>query len=208
MEENRKTAKNSSLNKTWLLVTGLVILTAVLLVISLNTKSLPGLPSVTEEVKKDFAYTSLIFSDEPRPSTISGTFDLDININTDKNEVTGVQLELDFDPKALTRVDIRAGDFLINRAVLIKNIDIKNGRVTYAIGNRPGQAAVKGAGVIAVLSFSKVSGDQTSINFLPHTAVSAPGYNQSVLRETVSAVIGAPPSPTSVQTFLSPIPTQ
>lgn len=208
MEENVKSKKNSNLNKTWLLVAGLVILTAILLVVSLNSKNFPGLPSESKEVKTDFAHTSLSISEEPRASTVSGTFEVGITIDTDKNEITGVQLELTFDPSILGRVDIKPGDFLKNPAVLIKDIDIKNGRITYALGNRPGEKAVKGTGTVAILSFSKGSQVETGINFLPHTAVSSPGHNQSVLKETVSAVIGPLPSPTGkIQKFLSPIPT-
>lgn len=208
MEENLKSIKKSSLNKTWLLVTGLVILTVVLLIVSLNSKNFPGAPSSSKETKTDFAYTSLTIPEEPRVSSTSGNYEVDINIDTDKNEVTGVQLELVFDPKILTKVNIAPGDFLKNPTVLIKNIDTKSGRITFVLGNKPGEKAVKGKGTVAVISFSKLSQQQTNIDFLPHTAVSAPGYNQSVLRETVSAVIGTLFSPTKTRTFVSPILTQ
>lgn len=209
MEENRSSIKKSSLNKTWLLVAGLVILTVVLLVISLNSKNFPGLPSSSKDIKTDFAYTSLVISEETRASTVLGTYEVNININTDKNEVTGAQLELTFDPKILTKVDIRAGNFLNDPTILIKDIDTKNGRLTFALGNRPGEKAVKGSGTIAILSFSKASLAETSVNFLPHTTVSAPGHNQSVLKKTVSAVIGPLPTPTGkTQPFVSPIPTK
>src|SRR3990167_10921912 len=188
MEENLKSIKNSSLNKTWLLVAGLVILTVALLVVSLNSKNFPGLPTSSKDVKTDFAHTSLAISDEPRTGTASGTYEVDINIETKDNEVTGAQLELVFDPKVLTKVDIRPGDFLNDPVILIKDIDSQNGRITYVFGNKPGQKAVKGKGKVAVISFSKAGQEQTNINFLPHTAVSAPGYNQSVLRNTTSAV--------------------
>ena len=191
MEDNIKSIKNSSLNKTWLLVTGLVILTVILLVVSLSAKNFPKAPTVSKDTKTDFAFTSLEISQDARASSVSGSYEVDINIDTDKNEITGVQLELTFDPSKLTKVNIVPGDFLLGPAVLIKDIDTKNGRITFALGNKPGEKAVKGSGTVAVLSFSKAAPEATNINFLPHTAVSAPGYNQSVLRETVSAVIGA-----------------
>lgn len=209
MEENINAIKKSSLNKTWLLVAGLVILTVILLVVSLNSKNIPGAPTVSKDTKTDFAFTSLEISQDARASSVSGNYEVDIKIDTDKNEVTGVQLELTFDPSKLTKVNIVPGGFLLNPAVLIKDIDTKNGRITFALGNKPGEKAVKGSGVVAVLSFSKATPEATNINFLPHSAVSAPGYNQSVLRETVSAVIGPLPTPSGkIQTFLSPIPTQ
>lgn len=208
MEENIKSIKNSSLNKTWLLVAGLVTLTVILLVASLNSKNFPKAPTVSKDTKTDFAFTTLEISEDARASSVSGSYEVDINIDTDKNEITGVQLELTFDPTKLTKVNIAPGDFLLDPAVLIKDIDIKNGRITYALANKPGEKAVKGSGKIALLSFSKAAPETTNINFLPHTAVSAPGYNQSVLRETFSAVIGTPLSPAVKQTFISPAPTQ
>ena len=70
MEENLKSIKNSSLNKTWLLVAGLVILTVALLVVSLNSKNFPGLPTSSKDVKTDFAHTSLAISEYDFPFAI------------------------------------------------------------------------------------------------------------------------------------------
>ncbi|MBI2621813.1 MAG: hypothetical protein HYW63_04200 [Candidatus Levybacteria bacterium] len=209
MGEIIKSIKNSSLNKTWLLVSVLVILTIVLLVLSLNSKNVTRTSTETENIETDFRHTALSISEEVRRSSPSGTYEVDINIDTKNNEVTGVQLELTFDPKILTRVDIKEGEFIIDPTILIKDINTESGRITFALVNKPGQKAVKGEGVVAVFSFSKISPAETEINFLPHTAVSAPGINQSVLKETVSAVVGPLPTPTAgvqTQIFLSPTP--
>lgn len=205
MEENLKNIKKNSLNKTWLLVTGLIILTIILLVVSLTSKNFPLNRSSNQNIKTDFAHTSLTFSEEPRPSSASGTYEVDLNIDTNDNNVQDIQLELVFDPKILTKVDIRPGSFLTSPNVLIKKIDTATGRITLALGNKPEKTAVKGKGVVAVVSFSKTGNAQTVINFLPHTKIAAPGFNQSVLKETVSAVIGTLPSfSPETQTIISP----
>lgn len=189
MEKNLNQIKKTGLNKTWLLVAGLVILTVILLVVSLTTKNFPGLPSGGRDEKLNLAHTSLAFSEEPRASSVSGTYEVDLNINTGDNEVQAAQLELVFDPKILTKVDIQPGSFFENPTVLSKKIDSKNGRITFAIANSTQSLPVKGTGVIATVSFSKSSTSETIISFLPHTQVSA-GRSGSVLKETVSAVIG------------------
>lgn len=204
MEENIEKLKKSSLNKTWLLVSGLVILTVVLLVISLTSKNFSQLPKNFETAKTDIAHTSLSISEEPRTSSISGTYETDVIINSDKDKISGVQLELVFDPKILTKVDIKPGSFIKNPVVIIKKVDVANGRISYALANKPGENPVKGMGTIAVISFSKVEIADTNISFLPHTEVASPGITLSVLKKTSSAVIGALPTSGSTRNIISP----
>ncbi len=199
MEENlnesktQEQTKKNPFNKTLLLVVGLVILTGVLLFISLSQKN-PSIPGITREEKEDtsFAHTSLVLSEEPRASSISGVYEVDVIIDSEDNQVTGAQLELSYDPKVLGRVDIKPGTFLSNPVVILKKIDNTSGRITYMLGNQLGDAGVKGKGIIATLSFSKLSSQETSIEFLPQTLVTAQGFDQSVLRETVSTTISTP----------------
>ncbi|MBI4097490.1 MAG: hypothetical protein HY426_00445 [Candidatus Levybacteria bacterium] len=193
MEENLNKIKKTGLNKTWLLVAGLVILTVVLLVVSLTSKNFPGLPGSSENEKVNSAHTSLAFSEEPRTSSVSGMYEVDLNIDTDDNNVQAAQLVLVYDPKVLTKVDIVSGDFLKDPTVISKKIDSTNGRITFAIANKAGEKAVKGTGVIARVSFSKLSQEETTISFLPHTQVFG-GQSGSVLKETSSAIIGPLPS--------------
>lgn len=189
MEENLNNDKKSKLNKTWLLVAGLVILTIVLLVVSLTSKNFSPLKGGTRDEVVEKARTSLSISEELRPLETSGKYETDIVINTNGDEISGTQIELSFDPKAISSVDITPGDFIPDPTVLIKSIDTKTGVIRYAIAIKPGDKMVKGTGVIATISFTKTGTEETYINFLPQSQVSTTGHNQSVLRETVSAVI-------------------
>ncbi len=212
MEENiqniQQEIKKNNLNKTWLLVAGLVILTVILLVVSFTAKNIPFNPLSNKGNEANESRTSLSFSETPRASTTPGTYEIDINIDSRENLVAGAQLELVFDPEFLSSVIIKPGDYLTNPTVLINKINNKDGRATYAIAIPPQAKAVKGKGVIAVISFTKIKTGETSINFLPHTQIASPGINYSVLKETVSAIIGTLPSSTSTQAFISPIPTK
>lgn len=200
--QNTNLPKESSsklkINKTLLLVTGLVILTGVLLAISLYSKGSSPIQEIIKNAEENnFAKTSLVLSEEVRKSSASGVYELDVNIDSDDNEVTGVQLELSYDPKVLGKVDIKPGSFLLSPVVILKKIDTTSGRITYMLGNQLGEPGVKGKGTIAVISFSKTGDKETSIDFLPQTLVTAQGLDQSVLKETVSGVIGTLPAPTS-----------
>jgi hypothetical protein len=182
--------KLRSLNKTPLLIAGLVILTGVLLALSLGSRkaNLPNL-ATEEPAKTDYAHTTLSLS-EPRES--GNASEMDVNIDTQDNIVTGVQLELSYDPKVLTRVDIAPGEFMEDPVVIQKRVDATNGRISYVLGAPLGKAGIKGQGPVAVITFTKTSDAETSLTFLPETLVTAEGHSQSVLKETVSAVITSP----------------
>lgn len=188
MDEINNEIKKKKLNKTWILVAGLVILTVLLLVASFASKNLSPLKSVTQNEKTDFAHTSLTVS-EDIITTPDGNYETEITINTNGDKISGVQIELSFDPKILTNVDIAPGNFLNNPTVLEKTIDTKNGVIKYTVAIKPGEKTVEGTGTLTVLSFTKIGSEPTNINFLPTSQVSTTGLNQSVLKETISAEI-------------------
>lgn len=200
MEENINTIKKTGLNKTWILVAGLVILTAILLIVSLTSKNFPPLSSSPKNAKTDFAHTSLAISEDIRSSSVSGKYEADVTIDTDKDKVNGVQIELSYNPKTLTNVDIKPGSFFTDPTVLIKTIDTKNGVIRYALAIKPNEEMLKGMGTVATISFSKVGISETTLNFLPQSQVSTRGLNQSVLKKTISGLISDPPaSPKTTQ---------
>lgn len=188
MEETNEIIKKGKLNKTWLLVIGLVILTVVLLITSFASKNFSPLKSTTNNENADFAHTSLSVSEDVR--TISeGNYETDVLINTNGDKISGAQIELAFEPTLLTNVDISPGNFLSNPNILIKSIDTKNGTIKFIIAIKPGEKTVGGTGTIATLSFTKISSDPTNISFLPTSQISTTGLNKSVLKETISADI-------------------
>ncbi|MBI4097488.1 MAG: hypothetical protein HY426_00435 [Candidatus Levybacteria bacterium] len=189
MGEIIENLKKIRLSRPRVLVAGVIILIIIPLVIDLAAKISPDLPlRVSKDKEVDFAHTSLAFSEEPRISSTSSMLEIDLNINSGDNTVSGIKLELVFDPKVLGGVDIRPGSFLSNPTVISKEIDRANGKITYNIESAQG---TKGEGAIAIISFSKLNNQETIISFLPQTFVTAQGFDQSVLRETVSAVIEA-----------------
>lgn len=182
--------KKMKLNKTFFLVIGLIILTVALLIISLSGKVNTPFNDATEESSKSDAHTTLSISEEVRANT-DGKYEVDVNISTGEDQVTGAQIELSYDPDALTDVEIIPGGFLESASILDQKVDEANGKITLTLGSSLESEPVEGDGIIAIISFSKANDSETNIEFLPETVVSAGGKN--VLNETVSAVISTLP---------------
>lgn len=142
-------------------------------------------PNIVTMPTPPVAQTVILF-DQTSMSTASANplYSLPVIIQTGKNLVTGVQLELAYDPKIITNVSIQQGSFFSNPVVLLNNIDIEAGRISYALGIRPQDSAKKGEDIVATLTFrAKASTPTTTtISFLPKTLVTAEGVSQSVLK--------------------------
>lgn len=136
--------------------------------------------------------TTLSISQNPiKVSTPSGSFyESDIIVNTGANKINSSQIELSFDPSVISYIDIRPGPFFQNPYVSLKNIDLSNGRISYAIGVYPGQEGVSGNDIIATLVYypsdPKIA-TRTAINFLPKTEVTAKGSLKTVLKKSTGA---------------------
>lgn len=180
--------------RTLILILVLIIVTIGLVWLSVYTIPSQKPPTVTKQpVVLPFAKTTITLSSSPTATLADPSiYILDTTISTQDNKVTAVQLELSYDPKAITNVDILPGTFLNDPVVLLKNIDEKNGRISYAIAIKMGGEAVSGSGSVAQVQFSPVKGSNlttTSINFLPKTKVSAEGQTKSVLKSALGTII-------------------
>ena len=122
-------------------------------------------------------------------SSAKPLYSLPVIIQTGKNLVTGVQLELSFDPKIITNVSIQQGTFFSKPVILLNNIDIEAGRISYALGISPEESGKKGEDIVATLTFkTNVSTPTaTTISFLPKTLATAESIEQSVLKSTREA---------------------
>jgi hypothetical protein len=182
--------------RTFILILLLVLITVGLLAIAL----LPGVKSplvATPAPALNYVQTQLSFS-APITATPSG-YKTDVLISTGKNKVTATQLEVAYDPKILTNVNIKPGAFFTNPTILLKKVDAVNGRLTYVLGIGLGGTPATGKGTVATITFSTVASataTQTSINFEPKTAATAVGYAQSVLKQTTGVLFSFGPTPT------------
>ncbi len=132
---------------------------------------------------------------QPNPATVTndGSVDLDMYINAQENKVTAVQLEISYDPTALQYVSIKGTDLLAGRPELIKRIDEKNGRITFAAGVAPQDKnfSIQGADEIGKLVFRKLRTNetQTEVKLLPVSLVTARGVEQSVMTQAKGTIV-------------------
>jgi hypothetical protein len=97
---------------------------------------------------------------------------IDITIGSDGNYPTEIQLEMSYDPTALTNVQVTPGDFLPNAKILLNNIDTATGRISFAVILPPKQKPINRSGVIATISFiPNTMKTESQILFLPKTTV-------------------------------------
>ncbi len=177
--------------RTIALIIVLVVITAGLVLLSVSNLKGPSSPEITPGKQQVADYTKTTLAISPTATKVAGTslFEVPVIIESE-NKVSAVQLELTYDPKALSGVDVVAGDYFKNPTVLLKKIDEKTGRITYAIALGLGQDTVTGSGTVAIIRFSLNPGFRTTqLNFLPKTQVAAIDQRRSVLKSSTSAVI-------------------
>lgn len=130
----------------------------------------------------------------PNPYTIekdAKTPGVNIRIESKENHITGAQIELQYDPKIITNVNIEPGSYLPNAIELFKTVDKIKGHVTYALGIPPNGTPKKGNGILAKITFSLVQPvpTQTDLTLVTGTAVTATESMQSVLTEKAGTTI-------------------
>jgi len=136
------------------------------------------------------AYTNIYLS--PNPLTItSNQSSVNIQLDSKENNLTAVQLELSYNPKALTNVDIKPSDFFNNPVILARKVDSVNGKIILALASQPAETSTQKVGTIAIITFnSKLgSGQKTEIQPTGKNLVAASGINNSVLKEIIGTII-------------------
>lgn len=181
-----------------LLLGGLFLLTIVLLIVTLqrgtSEQSLkPRL--VAKPTKQQIpANAKSVLQLLPNPAKLDAENNgsIDVQLDTNENAITAVQLELQYDPKVLRNVAITAGPFLNKPIELLKNIDKTTGRITYMLGISPAREPIQGKGIIASITFSKLSTvttQKTDFKLLDSSLVTSSGIDNSVLRSTKGTTV-------------------
>ena len=199
--EQKKKKRKFRINKTWILILVLILLTGILLAVSFYIEEPQQLTEeLVEEIipesdgePEETASTILEFSDSPRISTVSGRYEMDINIATNGDKLTLAQLELSYDPRIIRIEDILPGDFIANPEEIQKNIDDSTGRIKYWLGTQG--AFADGNGTIATIRFIKIGSGSASIDFEPKTSINAIDIPNSALSEFYSGFIDELPTP-------------
>lgn len=192
MEEKTVQIKKGMPKQTLAFITFLIVVTLVLLGLAVYTQK-PGVqaPVTTQQpTSPSYAHTSLTLTPPVNTPSLPNTYSTDVSITTGGDKVTAAQLELSYDPKVLTNVQIKTGTFIQNPVILLKKIDQANGRISLAIGISLGGKTPVGTGTVATITFNEVltATGSTILDFLPKTAVTAQGIAQSVLKTTTGSL--------------------
>lgn len=177
--------------KTTILIVILAVITGVLIFLAIRSDQGQQLlnidtPTPTPNAVQPFAQVAFA-SPTVDASTGPTTQSVDVLIDSAEKPVAGVQLELSYDPNALTNVSVKtptASFFGENPSVLISSVDPEQGRISYAVGISATEAEKAGRGTVATITFTvnRQSGlPSTSITFLPKSAVTTLSAPSSVL---------------------------
>lgn len=151
----------------------------------------PQTPTINIQPEQIKAQTTLTISSNPVKLSTPSAYSTDILINTNKNVVDKVQLEISYDPNILGKVDIIPGDFFDTPKIFLKNLDAQNGRVSYVIGSSLENEGKSGKSIIAKLNFvilTKTATATASVTLLPKTQATSPKSNDSVLKTTIDGL--------------------
>lgn len=127
---------------------------------------------------------------------------IDIVLDTSKN-VSLVQLEIAYDPYALTSVNIFPGNYFIGPEIVLEKIDYKNGRISYAIkcpltkkADTENTCTNSHASIVATITFTATNygfQKKTDVSFLPKTSIRS-DLGEIELRESIGTTIKVSPS--------------
>jgi hypothetical protein len=121
---------------------------------------------------------------EPEKTDVNpGSYNhLDVVVNTKSSIASIIQLEIAYDPEAITDVSVLPGTYFMSANVLLNTIDKKNGRISYAIAPSNNQKPNTNAHTVAIINFraNLVNNIQTKFTFLPKTAIQYNGAKISL----------------------------
>jgi hypothetical protein len=203
------------------LVTGVLIFLAVTnqnILKTNNTGTVPTTASVQKTAKVFFNPASVDLS----AATATPTSSVDIFVDSGGEPISGVQAEMQYDPKAITNVKIipaadLTGFFGAGSTIPFNEVNQTTGRISYAIGISPTENGKTGVGKIGTMTFQKTPGTTlvaTGVNFLDKTLVTKLNVNESLLKETTPLTITLSKGTTqtvplsSPTTFIQVSPTQ
>lgn len=105
-------------------------------------------------------------------SGVAASVDVALESNT---PLDLIQLEIAYDPTLLFYVNIAPGNYFLEPVVALEKIDMKNGRISYALECPQGDICInpdESASIAATLSFTPINygfEKETRLSFLPKT---------------------------------------
>ena len=191
--------------KTTIFIAILAVVTAVLVILAIQNEQSPlrtttettTTPTPTATIPKT---TNITFLPTKIDATSGLPLSVDIVADTNTDQISGIQLELQYDPKLLTNVKIAKPDNSLfgapnSYSVLFSEVNPALGRISYAAAIQPTLSPVSGVGKVATITFQKATqasatpSVQTTISFIDKTMVTKLNEAQTVLNKTNSLTV-------------------
>jgi general secretion pathway protein D len=117
---------------------------------------------------------NLMFSPPGGPVAAGSTFQVPV-VLTGGRDIASVPLQVQYDPAALSLVNVTSGDLLgrDSQAVALVHRDDGPGSITINAARPPGVAGINGAGVVCVLSFQAKSAGESVLSMTRAAAVNS-----------------------------------
>ena len=205
--------------KTTIFIAILAVVTAILVILAIQNEQSPlrstettTTPTPTTAIPKT---TDITFLPTKIDATSGLPLSVDIVADTNTDQISGIQLELQYDPKLLTNVKIAKPDTSLFGApnsytVLFSEVNPALGRISYAAAIQPTLSPISGVGKVATITFQKATqanatpSVQTTISFIDKTMVTKLNESQTVLNKTNSLTVQLITPPTSPAASSSP----
>jgi hypothetical protein len=173
------------MKRTTILILILVLVAALLVIVAIQPSQVKNKPVlVTPKLQPTPVADSTLYISPNPIQMATDSAQAEVFINSGRNSVTAVQLEIAYDPNILTNFTIQPGNFLPSPMVLLNKIDQKNGRITLALGLAPAAEPVKGTGLVATISFER----NLETNIATVTPVSS--TNITILDKSLATMLG------------------
>jgi len=133
--------------------------------------------------------TSILFFNPASSQGISGT--TAIRVESGDKKITGVQLEISFDPKVIEHLEFSVPSDSVfgseqDYIVLFDKVNYDAGTATYAIAINLGKEPVRGTGTVVHMNYQLKTATSTTVNLTQKSIVTELGNSSSVLREVSS----------------------
>lgn len=186
-------------HKRTMLLAGVLLIVIFIGLALLSQKPQTSLPEPTPTATQpsptpNVAFTTLSID----PNTISvpnsqaaKTTNANVVINTNQNNITAVEFEIQYDPKVLSNVKVTPGTFFPNPLVLRNTIDTTKGIIHYAIAIQVTGTPQNGTGTVATISFRTTPNtqQQSQLTFTDNTIVAGQEGVNSLLNSSQDAQI-------------------
>jgi general secretion pathway protein D len=118
----------------------------------------------------------------PAQTQVGSTFQVTVRASN-AHDLFGVPLQMQFDPKVLSLVNVDSGDLLgrDGQAVALSHRDDGQGAVTMSLSRPPKTAGVNGDGPLCVLTFKAIAPGNSSLALVRVGAQDSHGNNLPAL---------------------------